>query len=71
MFRNSFLMTDPTSDPSFPIPPTVPPRLGLIERFLTWLLKPVEFPGRWPADESPPERYNTEVPNESKLPHDS
>jgi hypothetical protein len=70
MFRNSFLMIDPNTDPPFPLPPARRPRLGLMDRFVAWLLKPIEFPGKWPADVAPPERYNREVPPEPKLPQD-
>jgi len=70
MFRNSLLMIDPNTDPPLPVSPSGPRRLGLFDRFLAWLLKPIEFPGKWPADVVPSERYNKEVSAESKLPHD-
>ena len=70
MIRNSLLMIEPNTDPPFPIPSAGPPRLGLLDRFLAWLLKPIEFPGKWPDDVAPPERYNREVLTKPKLPQD-
>lgn len=34
-------------------------------RFEHWMMEPVDFPGKWPAQEPPAERYNSESPSTS------
>jgi hypothetical protein len=42
----------------------------LIDRLFAWLLTPIDFPGKWPVNEPPPERYNSGVYAESDKPRD-
>lgn len=39
-------------------------------RFEHWMLEPVDFPGKWPAQEPSAERYNSESPAASDQPYE-
>jgi hypothetical protein len=74
MNSSGYMMIDPDVDD--PVPPQAQRRSGrnLLDRMVAWILRPIEFPGKWPAIETPPhsyntaKRYNSEVPAETKLP---
>ena len=76
MFLPNSMTIDLNDGPPLPLPPTGRPNRGFLDRLVSWLLKPVEFPGKWPVIEPPAEsynqakRYNREVQPERKLPHD-
>lgn len=38
------------------------------ERIVAWLLEPIDFPGKWPADEPPSRTYNRTGENHSLRP---
>jgi hypothetical protein len=67
---NSAMSLNLNQGPPLPIPPAGPPRPGQLDRFLVWLLKPIDFPGKWPVIEPPSERYNRDVRSKSQRPHD-
>jgi hypothetical protein len=58
------------TDPRLPRPPARRPNCRFMERLVSWIVRPIEFPGKWPVIKPPSERYNKEVQFESQRPHD-
>lgn len=74
MDASGYMMIDPDVDD--PFPSQSPPRSGqnLLDRIVAWILRPIEFPGKWPVIDPPSnsyntaKRYNREIPAERRLP---
>jgi len=58
MVSSHWLLIDPFFDDRQLLPPTEQIRQGFVDRFLKWLLAPIDFPGKWPDDRLPTETYN-------------
>jgi hypothetical protein len=46
-------------------PPTGSPGTSLWDRLRAWLMRPIEFPGKWPVINRPAETYNREEQSDS------
>ncbi len=68
MYHGSILMVDthlfrPESESSRPVAGPRPSAGGFVARCVRWLLAPIDFPGKWPNDAAPTERYNKDEGN--------
>ena len=70
MFHPTSMTIDLNNGPPLPTPPSGRRNRSFLDRLVAWILKPIEFPGKWPVIEPPSERYNREVQSEPTRPHD-
>jgi hypothetical protein len=60
MYPHSSVTFSLNDDRTNSIQPPMKRGRSLLDRLIEWLLTPIDFPGKWPVNELPPERYNKE-----------